>query len=473
MLARFPILLLAAAVLYAGSLELHLQQGARAMGAGDLAVAAGHFKQALERDPKNLTALGSLALCLAGMNRFPDAAVHFEKLTKLQPAVPAPHYNLGLARLNMGDGVGAEKAFRQVLHLNPDHPKAQIQLGNSLMEQARAGDSSKMQAAASVYRKALPRNPRNPELKFNLAFALARIGDEAAALTQYAEVLRLEPKFPQAEFFLGITLFQLENWPEAAKHLSVAMEQGRKDFHLHYYLGSALLKAGTHDRAGEHLDLAAKLNPEHPGVHFQLASHARTTGDKQRAAVEQRLFRETTARSNIRWRADALSTAAQRALEQGDLKLGISALKQAHETRPTPVSARNLALSHIQSGNLPEARILLQEALKMDPKDAFSLNYLGLLEAREGNLPLASQHFEQAAALDPTLLDAVYNSAVSAFEQGRNGDAIERLRAGLKLSDSPRFREALALVLADSGRHRESQEQFDAAQKRLGAGGNQ
>lgn len=449
-----------------------LQQAVRAMEAKNFATAASYFEQALQHDPENVSILSSLGLCLAGARRFGDAAARFRTLTMLQPGVGAHRYNLGLALLNTGEYRAAEAAFRETLRLSPQHPRAQVQLGNALLAQAREGHTGKMREAAEAYTRALARSGNDPVLRFNLAFALARTGDESGSLEQYREVVRLAPDFPRGHFFLGITLFQLGRWDEAASPLREAMARGQKDFFAHYYLGSALLKVGDQEGARRHLSKAVQLDPQHPGAHFQLAALHRAAGERTRATQELRAFRDLTARQEAEWRADALEQAARRSLQQGDLAQGISALRQAFEGRPSVSAARNLALAYLQQGKPADARSLLEKSLELAPQDGPTHNYLGLLEAQENNFLLAEQYFEQAARFDPALVDALYNAGVAAARSGRPERAVDHLREAIKRYDTPRIREALAMALVDAGRMEEARQQFEAAQKQsIAAGG--
>ncbi len=450
----------------------NLRLAAQAMDARDYPTAVRHFRAALQNNPRSTKILSSLGFCLAGAGSFTEAAEQFRALAKLEPGVAAHHYNLGLALLNANADEDAERAFRKVLSLSPRHARAKAQLANALLGQARGGNTSKMQAASNAYREALPDNPGDPELRFNYAFTLARTGDEEGALRAYRDVVRLAPGFPQAHFFLGITLFQVGNWDEALVSLKAAAARGLDDFGLHYYLGSTLLRKLDREAAHPHLEAAARLNPEHPGVHFQLASLYRAQGDKERATAEQRAFRDLTARQESRWRADTLERAAGRAIKQGDLGQGISALLQAFEARPDATLARNLALAHLQQGDSAKARYFLDKALELAPQDAVTYNYLGLLVARGADLPLAARHFDKAADLDPAFVDALYNAGVAAFELKRYDEAIQRFEAALGKSDDPKIHEALAMVLADAGRHEESQREFEVGQRqRVLAGG--
>lgn len=448
----------------------NLRQATRAMDGRDYQTAVRYFRAALKTNPKSTEILSSLGFCLAGAGSFTEAAEQFQVLVKLEPGVAAHHYNLGLALLNAHADEDAERAFRKVLSLSPRHARAKVQLGNALLGQARGGNTSKMRAASDAYKDALLDNPADPELRFNYAFTLARTGDEEGALRGYRDVVRLAPAFPQAHFFLGITLFQVGNWEEALVSLRAAAARGLDDFDLQYYLGSTLLRLLDREAAQTHLEAAARLNPEHPGVHFQLASLYRAQGAKERAAAEQNLFRDLTARQESKWRADTLERAAKRAIKQGNLGEGISALSQAFEARPDAALARNLALAYLQQGDSVRARHFLDKALELAPQDAATYNYLGLLVARGADLQLASRHFDKAAELDPTFVDALYNAGVAAFELKRYDEAIRRFKAALEKSDEPKIRESLAMVLAEAGRHEESKREFEAAQRQRAGG---
>ena len=101
-----------------------------------------------------------------------------------------------LALLNANDYENAETEFRKVLQLDPGHNRARVPLANSLLAQAYGGNVPKMTEARQAYGAALPANPRDPELRFNYAFTLARTGDEEGALREYRKVVRLAPAFP-------------------------------------------------------------------------------------------------------------------------------------------------------------------------------------------------------------------------------------------------------------------------------------
>jgi Flp pilus assembly protein TadD len=448
-------------------------RAAKALQAHDFTTAAGAIHDCLKLDPQYPGASAMAAqielevgLDFATQRRFQEATKHFRSLTELQPGFAGGHYNFGLALLNLGDAAGAEKAFRRAVKLSPTNTKARSQLAYALLKQART-DRTRMGEAAVALREAARLVPSDPDLRFNLAFALTALHDDAGALSEYSAVLRIDPQYPGAEASVGYTLFQLSNWTAAEQHFRLALDGGRDDYAVHYYLGSTLVKTGNVSEARLQFEKAVALDEEQPAPHFQLASLYRALGDTERRATELKLFRELSERQTTKWRAEALEAAASRALGRGDLAQGIAALTDAYQSRPTAEAARNLAFAWLQKGDLAQAESWLKTALDRAPQDAAAHNYMGLLQARQGRLVPARQHFELAARLDPSLLDAAYNAGVTALELGDTEGAIRYLEVALKGSQEPRFHEALALALSATGRHDEARRHFEAAQKGL------
>ncbi|PYV92735.1 MAG: hypothetical protein DMG05_03630, partial [Acidobacteria bacterium] len=181
---------------------------------------------------------------------------------------------------------------------------------------------------------------------------------------------------------------------------------------------------------------------------FQLAKFYRTVGDASRASEEYSNFRKLSARKEAEWHVNALEKSAAAALERGETAKGIDALKEVYSARHDVSSARNLGLACLESGKLVDAR-----------------HFMGLLEAREGNLQQAQKEFEKSASLDPSFQDALYNAGLSSYELRQIDVAIKYFRAALARSDTPQVHRALALALADAGRADEAQQHLEDAKR--------
>lgn len=84
--------------------------------------------------PENFAWWANLAAVLGGLGAVADAEAAMQTALKLNPH-PELLYNLGTLRLGWGDASGAILCFREVLRVQPQHARAQLNLGSALREQ--------------------------------------------------------------------------------------------------------------------------------------------------------------------------------------------------------------------------------------------------------------------------------------------------------------------------------------------------
>jgi choline-sulfatase len=80
------------------------------------------FRKAVDGNPKDAEALLYLAGALASTGRPAEAIPYFERALSAAPPTTMALNGLGLTRLALGDRVGAAKAFRESLRLDPKQP---------------------------------------------------------------------------------------------------------------------------------------------------------------------------------------------------------------------------------------------------------------------------------------------------------------------------------------------------------------
>jgi len=119
---------------------------------------------------------------------------------------------------------------------------------------------------------------------------------------------------------------------------------------------------------------------------------------------------------------------------------------------PTPAGAdpkhlpvRTLSLAEVlaargdfftYSARLPQARLMLEQALRLDPQSPAAHESLGLLYLRQGDREKAAPHFSEAVKLDSRSFLAHFYAAEAAHETGAEGlDATERhLRKAIEIN---------------------------------------
>lgn len=126
-------------------------------------------------------------------------------------------------------------------------------------------------AGASVYRKALEIEPRNPRLHLNLGLALAESGRLAEATVAYRASLDLDPVQPLALVNLGIALAGTGDRAGAATAYRRALAINRHEPLAHFNLANLHLEAGALDSAQAGYTRALAADPGLSLAHFYLA----------------------------------------------------------------------------------------------------------------------------------------------------------------------------------------------------------
>ena len=102
------------------------------------------LEQVIERSPRNLSALVLLGSSRILSGQPGKALGPLERAAALAPFNADVPFNIGLARLGLGDPLGAEKAWRRTLTLAPRHKDAAVNLVDLLMKTDRPEEAERV-----------------------------------------------------------------------------------------------------------------------------------------------------------------------------------------------------------------------------------------------------------------------------------------------------------------------------------------
>jgi len=89
-------------------------------------------------------------------------------------------------------------------------------------------------------------------------------------------------------------------------------------------------------------------------------------------------------------------------------------------------------VSYLDNGDLNKAFVEFQEALKVNPRDKETLNFLGYISARYGKFEEAVSYYKKAIAIDPNYTDAINNLGTVYASLQKWDKAIEQFDNALK-----------------------------------------
>ncbi|HEY5191086.1 MAG TPA: tetratricopeptide repeat protein, partial [Candidatus Deferrimicrobium sp.] len=257
--------------------------------------AAGFFAQAVERNPKDLTAINEYIFALAAakdtakakkvldetvakepknpllwdmVGRFQlasgkpaEAEAAFLKSIELAPDFTAPYYQLGVIYAAQKKFPEAEKRLAKVIEQNDKNVGAHVLLGMVLNPQG------KLDAANKEYRKVLSLSPKNALAANNLASNLADGGGNLDEALKFAQVAReAAPEEPSVGDTLGWVYYKKGLFENAYPLIADAAGKLKSNPSIRYHHGMVLAKKGKNKEAAAELNAALALDPKFPGA---------------------------------------------------------------------------------------------------------------------------------------------------------------------------------------------------------------
>ncbi|HTV05751.1 MAG TPA: tetratricopeptide repeat protein [Acidobacteriaceae bacterium] len=334
-----------------------------------------------------------------------------------QTAADSSQRDAAFALEQQGRNVEAEAAWRKILESQPNDAEAYAHLG--FLESRQQHYSQ----AILFYRKASALNPSMPGLQLNLGLALFKAGEMKAAVRVFEPLLRNQPPdSPGAQrlrILLGMAHYGVGEYADAVPYLRAAMSRDPQNLPYRLVLAESCLRSEQYQcvldvyhqilmlnaesaeadmLAGEALDAmrdhagaiqqfraAVKADPKEPGVHFGLGYLLWTQNQFEEAAQQFQL-----------------------------------------EVDNTPNDAQALAYladSNVRLNRPEVARPMLEEALRLNPRQELPYLDLGILDAAAGQNEEALREFKAASRLSPDDVQVHWRLARLYQSMGRREEA--------------------------------------------------
>lgn len=158
----------------------------------------------------------------------------------------------------------------------------------------------KWNEAAGIYRGILEQNPKEHGLHYRIGQVLVSKAGESGpvdeARAEFQKELEIDPRNSAAEFVLGELSRRAGNWDEAGRHFARASQVDPEFAEAYLALGMSLNSAAKFADAVAPLEKYVKMLPGDPLGHYQLGQAYGRTGNREGAAREMVLQKETAAK---------------------------------------------------------------------------------------------------------------------------------------------------------------------------------
>lgn len=256
--------------------------------------AAAHYERVLKLDPAQPAANHLLGLVRLSEGRADEAVALISRALKGNSTDPQYHCNLGVALNAAGQSDKAIAAFEQAIALKPGYAEAYSNKGMALRSLKRFGE------AADVYRQAVRLKPSEAGFHFNLANALRDAGHLFDAESAYRRAVHLRPRYTAAIIGLATALDNEGRAPEVLELLDRSIEEQPGEARLHLRRGRALYHMRRLPEAAAAYRRAIELDPKLGEAHLHLSYMVRhdTRDSEVEAAVQ--LFADESAAVDAR-----------------------------------------------------------------------------------------------------------------------------------------------------------------------------
>ena len=351
----------------------------------------------------------------------------------------------------------AERLYRAILQVQPNHPEANHNLG------VLAVQVNQTAAGLLLFKAALEAAPAQEQYWLSYADALLASGQAGEALniiqgamrsgfdTPMAQALRQKAEMavpseaakakepPPAEINQLVTLFNAGQHLEVESRMSLLVEQYPDSGIAWKGLSVALQAQGKN--ALPALRKAAELSPEDAEAHSNLGHAMQSLGQMNEAVTSYR--RALEIKPDYAEVHGNLGIALQ---ELGRLDDAVASYCRALEIKPDFAEAHNnLGAALKELGRLDDAVASCSRALEIKPDYAEACTNLGNILQELGRFDVAAASHRRALEIRPDYAEAYSNLAVLLNAQGKVIDAFHIIRQSLQMKETA---EAKSLFVA-------------------------
>ncbi len=168
----------------------YVEQADEAYDAGDLELAAEHYREAVEREPENVDLLTRLARTLILINSeqsLEEAIEVAEQIVLVAPEDPRGYAMKARALNWQGQADQSAIEAMRAIEMDPNYV-----LGHAYLAEAYA-DLGQLRQARDQAERAIELDPYDVDARRNYAYVLEFYGDYGGAIAQYQQALQIDP----------------------------------------------------------------------------------------------------------------------------------------------------------------------------------------------------------------------------------------------------------------------------------------
>lgn len=214
------------------------------------------YREILQEDPANVSALRLLAMIAMKAEHFRDAVVLLKQVVKTAPDYHGAWIELGHAQTELHELEEAVATLEHAIALDPAAHAGYIGLANALAR------SSRTEEAVRAYERAIERRPEIAGAWLGLGNVLKTLGRQQEAIAAYRKGLEKNPALAELYWSLSnLKTYRFEPGEVAAMEAELARAEpdGDAALHLCFALGKAAEDAADYQQAFAYYERGNRL----------------------------------------------------------------------------------------------------------------------------------------------------------------------------------------------------------------------
>ena len=417
---------------------------------------------------------------------YDKAKVSYLNVVRLDPQSALAFERIGAMWLEDGAPLRAAPFLAKAAELAPKNDQNRIRLARCYLAIGRFGDASKEAF------KLLKETPDNGDAIIALTEAARNKEDIQAAWEQ----LERYPQKDNVSFHLASAnlLLNSGNLPAAGDSLRLALTANPNSSAAHMAMGDLYLLKKDQKQAGEEFKKAAELAPVRSMERLKYAAFMSAAGD---TAETRRISTEMTRQApdylpgwtllaelafkdakydealslleNVFSRdpeyIDGHRLESEVLLAKGDTKKATEVLERLDQTYPdTPLIKYELARAYVKNSNMNQAKVVLDQAIAINPNYADAVLLLADINLRSGHGEAVIEPMTRLLKRNPELRPAALLLAAAYGSLDRFDDAAVITGEEARLAPrDPQAQMAFGLTLRQAKRNDEARQAFEKA----------
>lgn len=266
------------------------------------------YKQIIEEDPENTSALNLFGILLFQHKRYDEAISYVEKAVEIKP-LPYFYINLGNINVGKGDidkamdfyekaidlneeeedadpwfGLGvcyknkkeldkAIECYEKAISINPSFYSAHVNIGNIFKQK------NDLDKAIEYYKKAILFKQNDPDIYNSLGLVYLDRYEIEEAIYCFEKAIKIKPNFEKAYINLGNIYKTKGDIKQSIKYLNLAMETNPDNYEAYVSLGNLMIYINKTKEAINCFQEALQLRPNDPAILLNVGNALRESGD--------------------------------------------------------------------------------------------------------------------------------------------------------------------------------------------------